>query len=67
MLEMNPGLSCGGIGITIERTDIGTVLYRSNTAPLYRPAKTAAAYPGQQGGNRKRCHCAMLDPHLGSS
>ena len=25
--------SFGGIGISIERTDIGTVLYRSNTVP----------------------------------
>ena len=60
-------MSCGGIGISIERTNIGMVLYRSNTgffcikitgtgtgtgavqyrsdtAPLYRPAKTATAY-----------------------
>ena len=29
-------VSCRGIGISIGRTNIGTILYRSNTVPLYK-------------------------------
>ena len=34
--EMYKKVSCDSIGISVERTNIGTVLYRSNTIPLYK-------------------------------